>query len=322
MTPSLEELSELEVELPARCRTPLRINLVEPIPYVYAQGSKRAQGAHPEAEAAEQTARVELSRLVPDVAALEEGVQIQRLIHPQPKFGRPHEVRITERRSARLRLIGVRVEAVWRNGELVVPTQRLAVLGAAERERLGVEERARIPKQRTRLGGQSGHDHHRLAAEDATTEATNRRVGAQLGRIPLEGSRATQRSTIELRIEGLQSTVSRERQTRARVVLCGETKRRPEAALTRFGDGSEQALVIVPHPLAAVGDEEPRVDRLRHREAQLDLAARPDRRAEVGQLEARTAMVRREATRDARLTNVGIAVSGAEIVDEATEIPL
>src|SRR5947207_632723 len=235
MTPSLEELSELEVELPARCRTPLRINLVEPIPYVYAQGSKRAQGAHPEAEAAEQTGRVELSRLVPDVAALEEGVQIQRLIHPQPKFGRPHEVRITERRSARLRLIGVRVEAVWRNGELVVPTQRLAVLGAAERERLGVEERARIPKQSTRLGGQSGHDQHRLAA---------------------------------------------------------------------------------------VGDEEPRVDRLRHREAQLDLAAGPDRRAEVGQLEARTAMVRREATRDARLTNVGIAVSGAEIVDEATEIPL
>src|SRR6266513_4511108 len=96
MTPSLEELSEFEVELPARCRTPLRINLVEPIPYVYAQGSQGAQGAHSEAEAAKQTGRAVFSPLVPDVAALDEGVLIQQLIHPQPKFGRPHEERIAE----------------------------------------------------------------------------------------------------------------------------------------------------------------------------------------------------------------------------------
>src|SRR5438270_7859764 len=86
MTPMLEELSEFEVELPARCRAPLRINLVEPMPDVYAQRSEWAQGAYPEAEAPEEAGRVELARLIPDVAALEERVQIKRLVDPETQL--------------------------------------------------------------------------------------------------------------------------------------------------------------------------------------------------------------------------------------------
>ena len=67
MTPMLEELSQFEVELPARRRAPLPINLVEPIPDVYAQGSKGTQSADTEAGTPEEAGGVELAGLVPNV---------------------------------------------------------------------------------------------------------------------------------------------------------------------------------------------------------------------------------------------------------------
>ena len=96
MTPSLEELSELEVELPARCRTPLRINLVEPIPYVYAQGSKGAYCAYSESGAPEQPRRIELAGLGPVVTAFEEGIHVQRLVDAEAKLAGTDKERVAE----------------------------------------------------------------------------------------------------------------------------------------------------------------------------------------------------------------------------------
>src|SRR5689334_428928 len=120
MTPVLEELSELEVELPAGCRPPLSVNLVEPIPDVHSQRSERTDCAYPEAEAAEQPRRVELAGFVPDIAALEERVDVQRLVDAQAEFRGADEERVTERGPAGLRITAAWVIAVRRNRELVV----------------------------------------------------------------------------------------------------------------------------------------------------------------------------------------------------------
>src|SRR5665811_1195208 len=65
MTPVLKELSEFEVELPARRRSPLSVNLVEPIPDINTQRSERTQRGGSEAKAPEQSRRIELARFVP-----------------------------------------------------------------------------------------------------------------------------------------------------------------------------------------------------------------------------------------------------------------
>src|SRR2546423_6913937 len=146
MTPMLEELSEFEVELPAGSRAPLGINLVEPIPDVYAQRSKRTQRAHAESGAPEEARWVELARLRPDVTALEESVDIEGLVDPEAKLSGADEESVAERCPACLRLIGVRVVPARRNRELVVAAKRFAVLSAANRKRLGVEERPCVPE--------------------------------------------------------------------------------------------------------------------------------------------------------------------------------
>src|SRR5438105_6489836 len=276
MTPMLEELSEFEVELPARCRAPLRINLVEPIPDVYAQKSDLDQGAYPEAKAPEEAGRVELARLIPDVAALEERVQIKRLVDPETQLAGSDEEGVAERRPTRLRLVRVGVIAVRRDGELVVTTERFTVLRAANRERLGVEEGTGITKHRTRARRQSDDEHHRLTAEKAAANTSDRRVGPQLGRVPLECCRTAERATVELGVERLQATIRGERQSGSGIMLRGKSKRRTEAALARVGDRSQQALAVVFHLLAAVRNEETRVDRLRYRETELDLATCSD----------------------------------------------
>src|SRR6476619_7017524 len=102
MTPVLEELSKFEVELPARSRAALGVNLVEPIPDVHTQRSERADGRHAESEAPEQTGGVELPRLVPDVTALEERIDVDRLVEPQAELRGTDEERISEGRPARL----------------------------------------------------------------------------------------------------------------------------------------------------------------------------------------------------------------------------
>src|SRR5436305_14357263 len=144
MTPVLEELSEFEVELPARCRAALGVNLVEPIPYVHSQRSERAYRRDTESSAPEQTSGIELTRLVPDIAALEARVQVQRLIQPQAEFRGSYEERIAERRSAGLGVRAARVKAIRRHRECVVATLLLAILSAAHVERLRREERARV----------------------------------------------------------------------------------------------------------------------------------------------------------------------------------
>src|SRR6202049_507263 len=136
MTPVVEELSEFEVDLPAGRRYPLSVNLVEPIPNVHAQRSERAERGGSKAKAPEETRRVKLARLVPNGAAFEETVHVERLIDPEPQLPGPDEERVSERRPAGLALIGGRIEAAWSNREFVVSAQRLTVLRAPHRERL------------------------------------------------------------------------------------------------------------------------------------------------------------------------------------------
>src|SRR6478672_9010669 len=102
MTPVLEELSEFEVELPARCRSPLPINFVEPIPDVHAQGSKWAYCADPESKASEESGWIELTWLQPVVSTLEERIEIERLIDSESQLARSHKERVSERRESRL----------------------------------------------------------------------------------------------------------------------------------------------------------------------------------------------------------------------------
>src|SRR3954463_13264479 len=135
-TPMLEELSQLEMELQARRRPPLTINLVEPIPDIHTQRSEGAQRRNSKAEAAEKPRRIELTRLVPNVAALEEAVQVEGLIDPKTKLPGADEESVAERRPAGLRLVGLRIEPVRRDRELVVAAELLAILGAAHGERL------------------------------------------------------------------------------------------------------------------------------------------------------------------------------------------
>ena len=117
------------MELPARCRPPRSINLVEPIPEVHTQRSQRGQRSDSKARTPEQPRRVELARLVPNVAAVEESVQVERTgsfgdrARPVPtKNALPNED------TLRLSLVGVGVEAVRRDRELLVAAQLLAVL--------------------------------------------------------------------------------------------------------------------------------------------------------------------------------------------------
>src|SRR3954464_13356654 len=135
-TPMLEELSQLEMELPARRWPPLIINLVEPIPDIHTQRSEWAQRRNSKAEAAEKPRRIELTGLVPNVAALEEAIQAERLIDPEAELPGADEEGVAERRPAGLRLVRLRIEPVRRDRELVVAAKLLAILGAAHRESL------------------------------------------------------------------------------------------------------------------------------------------------------------------------------------------
>ena len=120
----------------------------------------------------------------------------------------------------------------------------------------------------------------------------------------------------------MKPAVRREWKTGTSVVRCSESQRGAEAVLAGLGHGAKQALAFVFHLLAAIRHEEAGIDRLRNRKPELYLAAGSDRSAKFGELEPRTTVIRREASRNSRLANIGIAIGGAEIVDEAPELPL
>src|SRR5206468_4221906 len=151
------------MQLPARCRTPLRINLVETIPEVNTQRSEWAQGTYSKSSAPEQPRRVELTRLVPHVATLEEGVEVERLIDAQSYLSGADEERVAERRYLSLILVRVRIEPVRRDRELVVAAELLAVLRAAHRKSLRIEEWTGVAEDRSCPRRQTDHEHHRLA---------------------------------------------------------------------------------------------------------------------------------------------------------------
>src|SRR4029078_8194939 len=88
------------------------------------------------------------------------------LSHTHAEFSRARKERITERLPPRSRPFRSRgIVPGRRNGELVVTSERLRVLSPAERERLRIEERSRIPEHNSRPGAQSQNDRHWLAAQ-------------------------------------------------------------------------------------------------------------------------------------------------------------
>src|SRR5690349_9117118 len=131
----LEELSELEVHLPFRFPHAV-LDAVQSIPPIDA---KRSQGRHhrtTEADAAEQTRRIEVLGARPDVARVVEGVEVDLLIDAQAELDGVRVERAAERLRLRLVLRRFGDVPARRDRELLVPAQLLPVLHAAERELL------------------------------------------------------------------------------------------------------------------------------------------------------------------------------------------
>src|SRR5688572_22035931 len=174
ITPGLEELSEFEVELPTGCGTPTRIHFVESIPDIHSQRSERAEGTRPKSRTSEQARWIKLAWLVPNIAAFEESVQVERLIDPEAQLRRSDEESVSERPRQCLGLVAKRVVAVRGNRELIVSAERLAVLSAAQGKRLGIEERTSAAEYCSCARAESGDEDHRLRPQDRATDASDR----------------------------------------------------------------------------------------------------------------------------------------------------
>ena len=97
-------------------------------------------------------------------------------------------------------------------------------------------------------------------------------------------------------------------------------ERRSEAPVAL--DRADQAVAAVAHALAAVADVEARPPRIRQREAELQLAARRVRLADVANDEPRPLIVEGNRARDVRLADSRIGVAEAEVADVLSELPL
>src|SRR5262249_32151040 len=92
----LEELTELEVDLPIWCPPAKRIGPVETVTEVQTQRPQRRHQGCTKARAAEQTGWVEVPRACPKVAGIEERGKIQLRTHAETEFRRRREERATE----------------------------------------------------------------------------------------------------------------------------------------------------------------------------------------------------------------------------------
>src|SRR5437667_647790 len=134
-----EEVAQLEVQLEPRRRAAEGIGTVETVRPVDPNGPERRNDAQAEAGPAEQARGIELTGVRPHVAGVHEHVHIEHLRQPGADLSRHGEIRLPERAGRRLAIDGGRVVSPGRDGELVVATQRDAVLHAAHSEQL-IEE--------------------------------------------------------------------------------------------------------------------------------------------------------------------------------------
>src|SRR5687768_12782522 len=281
-TPELEELSDFEMEFPPGGGTTVDVQSVQTIPQVYAYRSERAHQGRAEPERAEQSSGIELTRAVPHISALEERIQVQPLAHAKTELGSTRKESISERFPLHpASAFGELVEAGRGDGELLVPAKLLAVLGSTECERLAVEERARIAEHRTSACRQAEHEGHWRGAKRCDTDAADRGIRAQLGRVPLERSSSAERSAVELGIEGLRAALCGKRQTESRIMSRGESECRAEAVVAAILHRAQQPLTAIRNTFATIRHENAAVERIRNRESNLHLTAGPDRAAKI-----------------------------------------
>src|SRR5690242_13997655 len=216
-TPILEDLSKLEMNLPLRIAQALCIHTIESIPQIDAQRSERRDDRTANADTAEQPRRIEVRRLRPEIAGVIEGIDVQHLIEANTKLRTLRVERISERSACCRILAGLWDVPVGRNREFLVSAQRLAVLNAAQRERLRHEERSGIAEHATHSRRKPEHKLDRRRADIAATETRQRCVGPHLGRVALERGAPPQRSAVELRRERFLRSRGRKRHVDARV---------------------------------------------------------------------------------------------------------
>src|SRR5688572_27302201 len=154
----LEEIAELEVQLPTWLGPAQRVNSVEAVGVVDPERSERRDDGRADAGAAEQARGIELRRARPDVAGVEEGRDVEHLGHAHAQLSRHRVERLPERVGARAVGAGRGVVAERRDRRLVVAAQRNEELRAAEGEQL-LEER-RAPEHEPRPGLEAEHELH------------------------------------------------------------------------------------------------------------------------------------------------------------------
>src|SRR5438046_4394020 len=187
--PSLEEVAELEMQLPAGGRLAEDVGAVEPVRPVDADGTEWRDDAEADTGAAQQAGRIELPGARPHVAGVVERRHVEHLRQPRAHLAGHREVGLSERAGARLAAAGARVEPVRGDRELVVAAERDAVLRAAHREEL-IDERRGAEHE----PGAGRQPHDELDAAARGPAARERCVPATLEVHALEVSRAPERA--------------------------------------------------------------------------------------------------------------------------------
>src|SRR5947208_1771248 len=153
--PSLEEVAELEMQLPAGGRLAEDVGAVEPVRPVDADGTEWRDDAEADTGAAQQAGRIELPGARPHVAGVVERRHVEHLRQPRAHLAGHREVGLSERAGARLAAAGARVEPVRGDRELVVAAQGDAVVRAAhcdeQHGKRRVAEHASAPGGETRV---------------------------------------------------------------------------------------------------------------------------------------------------------------------------
>src|SRR5439155_13029863 len=148
-----EEVAQLEVQLEPRRRAAEGIRAVEAVRPVDPDGPEGRNDAQADAGTTEQPRRIELAGVRPHVPRVHEHVDVEHLRQPRADLARHGEIRPAERIGRRLAVDGGRIVSLGRDGELIIATQRDAVLHTAHGEQL-VEEGG-VPEHQSRTRRQA-----------------------------------------------------------------------------------------------------------------------------------------------------------------------
>src|SRR5690242_5883157 len=82
----LEDLSEFEVHLPLGITKALLVHTIETVPQIDSERSQRRHDRAADADAAEQSRRIEVAWTRPEVAGVVERVEIEHLVEAKPQL--------------------------------------------------------------------------------------------------------------------------------------------------------------------------------------------------------------------------------------------